>query len=71
MTGKKYKYTAEEKEQKRTDSIRERDEYISCHLGGFTQIFPLDKEHPRQIVYEKLLQMDGIIQTEPKKGKPS
>lgn len=28
-----------------------RDAYIDQHLGGFTKIFPLPEDHPRQIAY--------------------
>ena len=39
---------------------------MANHLGGFTQIFPLPEEDPRQVIYNKLLQMEG---DEPKKAK--
>ena len=69
MTGKKSKLTLEEKEERRKESAQERDEYISHHLGGFTQIFPLPSEHPLQQVYDKLLLSEGNVMAEPKKPK--
>jgi hypothetical protein len=39
--------------------MRERDAYISEHLGGFTQIYPLPADHPRQAVYESLINLEA------------
>lgn len=57
MTGKKVKLSAEEKEEKRREAMRQRDAYMQEHLGGFTQIYPLGQEHPRQAVYEELIRV--------------
>ena len=71
MTGKKNKLTAEEKEQKRVEGVKERDEYVQSHLGGFTKIYPLAPEHPNQVIYEKLLKMEGEVEpTKKQKQEP-
>ena len=57
MTGKKVKLTAEEKEEKRREAMKERDAYMQQHLGGFAQIYPLGLENPRQPVYEELIRI--------------
>ena len=57
MTGKKVKLTLEQKEAKRKEAMQMRDEYIDNNLGGFTKIFPLREDHPRQTIYESLIQL--------------
>ena len=42
---------------------------MASHLGGFTQIFPLPPEHPRQAIYSKLLQLEGDVLQETRKVK--
>ena len=57
MTGKKSKLTAEEKEDKRREAVKERDAYIAENIGGFTRIFPLQEGNPRQAVYQDLIKL--------------
>lgn len=42
MTGKNNKLTPAEKAEKKEIMMKERDDYIDAHLGGFTKIYPLD-----------------------------
>jgi hypothetical protein len=70
MTGKKNKLTPEEREERRKECVRQRDQYFASNLGGFTQIYPLPADNPRQVVYERLLQMEGESSGEVKKVKP-
>ena len=73
MTGKKNKLTQEEKEEKRREAMKIRDEYIDNNLGGFTKIYPLPNDNPKQQVYENLIKIEGEVSgnalTEPKKSK--
>jgi hypothetical protein len=59
MTGKKNKLTQEEKEERRREAMRIRDEYMDSHLGGFTKIYPLPIDNPRQQAYEDLIKLEG------------
>ena len=59
MTGKKVKLTLQEKQEKRKEAVKDRDIYNSEHLGGFTQIYPLPQDHPRQAVYEQLIKVEA------------
>mgnify|MGYP003683438111 CR=1 FL=1 len=44
LTGKNHKLTPAEKAEKKEVLLKERDDYIDHHLGGFTKIYPVDSE---------------------------
>jgi|694.fasta_scaffold130703_3 hypothetical protein len=55
--------------------MRDRDAYMAANLGGFTQIYPLATDNPRQIVYENLINLEAelsgaVVKNQKKTEKP-
>ena len=55
--------------------MRDRDAYMTAHLGGLTQIYPLAADNPRQIIYEILINLEAelsgaVIKNQKKAEKP-
>ena len=42
LTGKKIKWTAEEKQAMRIKAINKRDEYENSHLNNYEKIYPIN-----------------------------
>ena len=55
ITGKKIKYTPEEKEAIIAEKQQERDEFEKANVGKFRLIYPCEEEPERMENYEKLL----------------
>ena len=46
MTGKTIRISVEERKEKIRQAQEEKDAYMEKNLGGFTQIYPLDRNVP-------------------------
>ena len=55
ITGKKVKYTPEEKEAIIAEKQRERDEFEKANVGKFRLIYPCEDEPGRMENYDRLL----------------
>ena len=55
ITGKKIKYTPEEKEAIIAEKQRERDEFEKANVGKFRLIYPCEDEPGRMENYDRLL----------------
>lgn len=72
LTGKTVRITPEDRKEKVIKAQEQRQEYINNHLGGFKQIYPLDRSSPAQAtlmdVYDDLmLKEDDVAQEASKK----
>ena len=55
ITGKKVKLTPEEREERISEHMRERDEYARANLGKFRMIYPCESAE-KMTNYEELIQ---------------
>lgn len=55
ITGKKVKYTPEEKDAIIAEKQRERDEFEKANVGKFRLIYPCEDEPGRMENYDRLL----------------
>ena len=55
ITGKKIKYTPEEKEIIISEKLKERDDFERANLGKYSLIYPCEEDPDRMANYAELL----------------
>ena len=55
MTGKKGKFTPEEKQAKKVEALKQKKAWVDVNNGGYTRIYPVQQNSDQQLIYESLI----------------